>query len=311
MKLGIIELKPVIKSVAKNVFKSVLTSEYLRKQLFTKPYVKNIGDGVYRISELFLINSYLFVGSERALLVDTGIGIKGMKEAVKNITDKPLTVVVTHSHLTSIGGAGEFDEVYIDKEDLKYAVKNSEGLYKKVFLRLIPNKTLISLSRENFVEKTGNFVPLDKSTDEFNLGGKTVKLINTPSHTRGSVCFSDPDSKIVVTGHVTLPIMFMTFFNSTNMEKYKESFEKLIDPLTDGTNCSGIGPLPLSFEKTKDLKQLVDDAVDVGNDYTQVVRLRSSPDRKRALIYLPARTIRRKRKERFKALFKKPDEVVF
>ena len=41
---------------------------------------------------------YLLLGEDRALLIDTGFGLCKLDEAVKSVTDLPITVVNTHGH---------------------------------------------------------------------------------------------------------------------------------------------------------------------------------------------------------------------
>ena len=318
MKLGIKKVvklaKPIVFPILKNVFKSVangiVKSENLRDYILLKPQVKSIAPDVYRITELFAFNSYLFIGKERALLVDTGIGLKTLKDQVEKLTDKPLIVAATHSHIPAIGGAGEFPEVMIHKDDLKQAKKISEHLYKGVLLRILPKNESFRLNRNKFKDKAGNFVPLDLS-EEIDLGGKKIKIIHTPSHTRGSCCFIDKKDKLVITGHVTTPILLMLDTNATTMEDCKNSFEMLQKELKDRSNYGGCGLVPLSEKRTEDLKQLIDDSVEVGNNYENIFKMRSSLDRKRALIYFPAKTVKHNKRERFKALFKKPEKIVY
>ena len=52
----------------------------------------------YEIDEFDCASIFLFVGTERALLLDTGIGIGDLKGLVEEITDKPYDVVLTHGH---------------------------------------------------------------------------------------------------------------------------------------------------------------------------------------------------------------------
>ena len=47
---------------------------------------------------------YLLNGSERSLLIDTGLGISNIYSEVLKLTDKPITAVATHIHWDHIGG---------------------------------------------------------------------------------------------------------------------------------------------------------------------------------------------------------------
>lgn len=48
---------------------------------------------------------YLLLGEDRALLIDTGFGMSKLDEALKEITDLPITVVNTHGHYDHVGTA--------------------------------------------------------------------------------------------------------------------------------------------------------------------------------------------------------------
>ena len=52
----------------------------------------------WEIDEFDCASCFLLVGTEKAMLIDTGIGVGDLEGAVRQITDKPLIVVITHSH---------------------------------------------------------------------------------------------------------------------------------------------------------------------------------------------------------------------
>lgn len=55
---------------------------------------------------------YLLNGNKRSLLIDTGLGICDISEAVKKVTDKPVTAVTTHIHWDHIGGHKYYPDFY-------------------------------------------------------------------------------------------------------------------------------------------------------------------------------------------------------
>ena len=69
--------------------------------------------GVWLIAEPGHVNSYLVEGDERAALIDAGTGIAPLAPVVRRLTDRPVTVVLTHNHFDHVGGAHEFDRVAI------------------------------------------------------------------------------------------------------------------------------------------------------------------------------------------------------
>lgn len=63
---------------------------------------------------------YLLVGSKRALLIDTSLGICNISEEVSKLTDKPVTAVATHIHWDHIGGHKYYPDFYAHEEELNW-----------------------------------------------------------------------------------------------------------------------------------------------------------------------------------------------
>ncbi len=61
---------------------------------------------------------YLLLGEDRALLIDTGLGIGNIGEQVRRLTALPVTAVATHVHWDHIGGHGYFSEFYAHRAEL-------------------------------------------------------------------------------------------------------------------------------------------------------------------------------------------------
>lgn len=76
----------------------------------------DIGPGVVRITEphvhpLLRSNTYVVMGSERTLVVDTGLGIARLRDAHPALHDgRNVLTALTHGHYDHTGGAWEFHE---------------------------------------------------------------------------------------------------------------------------------------------------------------------------------------------------------
>ena len=67
----------------------------------------------WEIDEFDCASCFLLIGSARALLIDTGFGIGDLRGAVEMLTDKPVTVVISHSHGDHYGGAWQWEEAWV------------------------------------------------------------------------------------------------------------------------------------------------------------------------------------------------------
>src|SRR5262249_51463828 len=80
---------------------------------------------IYEPHQFEEVISYLIVGSQHALLLDTGMGIASMQKLVAQLTSLPLIVLNTHTHYDHIGSNYEFKNVWAVNTEFTKA--NSKG----------------------------------------------------------------------------------------------------------------------------------------------------------------------------------------
>ena len=76
--------------------------------------VEHLSDGVSRIYEPHMAdwlrcNIWHVRGRDRDLVIDTGMGVRPMLEEMTQLTQRPVTAIVTHSHFDHAGGLYEFN----------------------------------------------------------------------------------------------------------------------------------------------------------------------------------------------------------
>src|SRR5438132_12701933 len=54
-------------------------------------------------------NVWLVRGRDRHLLVDTGLGVSSLRDALADALDKPVVALATHTHYDHVGGMHEFE----------------------------------------------------------------------------------------------------------------------------------------------------------------------------------------------------------
>lgn len=93
---------------------------------------KRIDDGITLIWEpyvdpLLRCNIWLIRGSERDALVDSGLGVISLKQAVDHLFEKHVTAVATHYHLDHVGSLCDFDDRVIHRLEADELIKSEMG----------------------------------------------------------------------------------------------------------------------------------------------------------------------------------------
>ncbi len=171
---------------------------------------------------------YLLNGSERSLLIDTGLGISNIYDEVRRITDKSVAAAATHVHWDHIGGHKYFSEIYAHGEELGWLNGHFpltiETVREMVLDRCdIPEDFDVS-SYELF---RGTPSRVLEDHDVIDLGGRSVEVLHTPGHSPGHMCFWEKDRGYLYTGDLVYKDVLFAYYPSTDPEAYLESLEKI------------------------------------------------------------------------------------
>ncbi len=157
-----------------------------------------IKDDTFRIEDGG-VRFYVFLGKEKAAVIDTGMNTPNAKELVQSITSLPLVLINTHADPDHISGNGAFDTIYMSPAE-----------------------------EENYRERggTGSFIPV-KEGDEIDLGGRSLFVIDIPGHTPGSIALLDEKNRILVSGDSVSNSNIFMFGKFRNLSLYVKSLEHL------------------------------------------------------------------------------------
>jgi glyoxylase-like metal-dependent hydrolase (beta-lactamase superfamily II) len=145
------------------------------------------------------VKSYLIVGDERGVLLDTGMGVGDLKALVRSLTDRPLTVVQSHSHFDHIGGAHQFAgecEILVHPEQAEALRRGvgperiRRGFAPEHLSGALPEGITVESLQVPGAEPTG-FLTGGQTLD---LGGRTLEAIDAPGHCRGLLALLDREA---------------------------------------------------------------------------------------------------------------------
>lgn len=158
--------------------------------------VEKVTHNVTKIDD-YNVMVLLIEGEDRAVLLDTGFGIGNLREVVEGLTDKPITVYLTHAHGDHISGVGWWDEAYLNEDDF-HLFEATEPVERLEMIRRMTGNE--ELKAEDLAPKfTGRLIPYHDG-DIIELGGTTLEVVEVPGHTPGCSMFLMKEDRIMIYG---------------------------------------------------------------------------------------------------------------
>jgi len=162
------------------------------------------------------VMSYLFIGTDKAMLLDTGMNIGNMKQVTDALTDKPVFVVNSHSDYDHVGCNWQYDEVWAFDDAEGYArynaahgITNAEAMEWGLVApwTMWPAKDGGKDLPPHFSYDTYCIPPYTithwvKEGDVINLGNMRFEVYSTPGHTTDSISLLDREHGLLTVGDV-------------------------------------------------------------------------------------------------------------
>jgi glyoxylase-like metal-dependent hydrolase (beta-lactamase superfamily II) len=219
--------------------------------------VAEIEPGVHLVGEPGHVCSWLVHGEERSALVDTGLGLVSIREAVAPVARTPVVCVTSHAHFDHVGGNTEFEERlahglavpilaagYPESLLADYA-RASTGLraaWESLraaddgFHLLGPDEEVrpwppagadVAAWRIEAPAPTG----LLADGDVIDLGGRELRVIHTPGHAPDHVCLLDERAGILVAQDQAYYGPQLVYFEDSDVEAFARSARRLADEI--------------------------------------------------------------------------------
>lgn len=174
-------------------------------------YHKEIADGVFRIaSKAFgcseypgkpCRNSYLIVGSRKAVLYDLALEEKELKEYTESLCRKEMITVIGHAHIDHIYNIEQFEKILLHPAD-KFLLKDGSVFQPPV--KCPPRTELL------------------QSGDTIDLGDRVLDVIHIPGHTPGSLLLFDRKTQILISGDTVTRRLLLGLHGEVHMDRFCE-----------------------------------------------------------------------------------------
>ena len=171
---------------------------------------------------------YLLLGTEWALLIDTGLGIGDLRAQVAQLTDLPILVVSTHVHWDHIGGHGQFamHGVHpLEQDWLQGHFPLPLAVVKQQLMKDFAPPKGFHLQDYTLFQGTPSLLLQDG--DRIDLGGRQITALHTPGHSPGHLCFWEADRGTLYSGDLIYRGTLYVNYPSTDPQALLQSLEKV------------------------------------------------------------------------------------
>lgn len=194
--------------------------------------VYKIRPGVFAIYEPHQweeVISFLVVGSKRALLFDTGMGIGNIRKLVEGLTNLPVSVLNSHTHNDHVGDNWRFTDIY--GMDTDFTRANAKGSKEDAKAEIAPGEICGDLppgfNAQDYATRPFHISHWLHDGDRIDLGGRTLQVIATPGHTPDSIALLDEKNGLLFTGDSFYPGPIFLYRPETDLDAYVASMKKL------------------------------------------------------------------------------------
>ena len=196
------------------------------------------------------VNTYIVINGNVGFVVDPGGDAQEIYSIFRKQKAKIEAILLTHAHFDHIGGVAELCRIASKGEDGEENPQNAPTVFlHKDELEKIGSYKNMGFSMNANPEK---FVPdiLLKGGETLKIAGLDVKVIHTPGHAKGSLCYVVSD-KIFVGDTLFFMSYGRTDFYDGNAKDLKNSIvNKLFALKGNYTILPGHGePTTLDFER--------------------------------------------------------------
>lgn len=177
------------------------------------------------------MNSYVLVGQNKALVIDSGLGIGKIKPVVEAITMLPIVAVATHVHWDHIGGHGEFEDICVHENEKEWLEKGIPIPLHVIRAQVVKEPFIIDPPKDFDIESynvyRGTPTRILADNDRIDLGDRIIRVIHTPGHSPGHMCFYDERHGYLFSGDLIYEGMLYANYPSTSPVEFLYSVLKI------------------------------------------------------------------------------------
>jgi glyoxylase-like metal-dependent hydrolase (beta-lactamase superfamily II) len=196
--------------------------------------IEELAPGVFAITEPFHtehVRSHLILGDDRALLIDTGMGVGDLRAVVDELTSLPVTVVNSHTHWDHIGSNWQFDDIAVHAAEVD---RLPLGMPNEQVRRAFTPEALSGPLPPRFDPETAAIRPSRPTTilsdgETYDLGGRKLEVIHAPGHSPGGIVLLDRANGFLFSTDVAYAGPLYAFGEDADFPAYRQTLGLLAE----------------------------------------------------------------------------------
>ncbi len=196
----------------------------------------SLGDGITKIHEIHVAdwlrcNIWHVRGRDMDLIIDTGMGLRPLSEAIAALSDRPQTAIMSHSHFDHAGGLHQFD-IRCGHRSEAAIIESPTAANTVADSGYVRAETFTALPWEGFSHHDFQVrpAPLTKFLDEgdvIDLGDRVFHVLHLPGHSPGSIALYEKATGILFSGDVIYDGALIDDLYHSDSEVLAESHARL------------------------------------------------------------------------------------
>ena len=232
------------------------------------------------VDPLVRCNIWHVRGRDKDMLIDTGLGVCSLREAARDLLEKEIIAVATHSHYDHTGSMHEFDVRVIHRhEERGLADPDPLGSLRsadfgEAFLSYmtevgypLKEELITAYPHAGYDPASFKTLPaaptwLVEEGDTIDIGNRAFEVLHLPGHSPGSIGLWEPGTGTLFSGDAIYDGPLLDQLEGSNVDDYLKTMERL-KKLPVKIVHAGHDP---SFDKQR-LTQIADAYVESRQDY--------------------------------------------
>lgn len=183
---------------------------------------ERVDDGITRLWEPHVIrveqcNIWHVRGRDRDLLIDTGMGVASLTQAARDLFERPLVALATHTHIDHVGSLHEFAERIVHRAEAamlretdRFSMLRSDHPAELIasfesagyevgecFLTALPSG---DFELRRFARPPAPATQLVDEGDVIDLGDRVFEVLHLPGHSPGSIGLWEAETGTLFSG---------------------------------------------------------------------------------------------------------------